>query len=224
MSKSGANDGKRGKTTGPGWAWSLGGSLVASLCCAGPAVAVLLGLGGASFLLGLSRYRIPLLLLGLGFAVLGVVRALRRSRQACSLEQHRRNLWLIPGVTLATFAVTYGLLTYAFPTAVYNSLTPAAARQKGDQAPGSAVSAPAQDLTVPDTVNAATAAGSAKQQGRQSDHQPAEAQGQVTPEPAAAELPSSASAQPITGQVSSPAEPEPAAGPRRVTLAISGMT
>jgi len=105
-----------------GWTWGLGGSLFASLCCLGPAVAALVGIGSASFLLGLARYRLPLLLVGLALAALGLVRALRRSRQTCSLDQHRRHLWLFPTVTLVTFALTYGILTYLVPTAVYNSL------------------------------------------------------------------------------------------------------
>ncbi|HEY66462.1 MAG TPA: hypothetical protein G4O02_18075 [Caldilineae bacterium] len=104
------------------WTWSLGGSLIASLCCAGPAMAVLLGIGGASFLLGLTRYRVPLLFIGLGFATLGLMRALRLSRLTCSSDQHRRNQWLFPLVTLTTFVVTYIVLAYVFPTAVYNSL------------------------------------------------------------------------------------------------------
>jgi len=114
------------ETPRTGWTWSLGGSLFASLCCLGPAAAALVGIGSASFLLGLSRYRVPLLLAGLGFAVVGLIKALRQSQRTCSLDQHRRNLWLFPTVTLLTFAATYGILTYVVPTAVYDSLSPAA--------------------------------------------------------------------------------------------------
>jgi len=222
MTKSKADGGKRGQAAGSGWVWNLGGSVVASLCCAGPAVAVLLGLGGASFLLGLSRYRVPLLFLGLGFAALGITRALRRSRQSCSPDQHRRNQWLIPGVTLATFAVTYGLLTYVFPTAVYNSLTPAAA-QETEQA-GEPVGASPAYPALPNAQQAAPLPEPTEKRGAQVDLEPAQVQLQPNPEPAATEPQSPASSQPTTDQVSSSAEPEPAAGPRRVTLAISGMT
>jgi hypothetical protein len=116
------NASQSGQAARSGWTWSLGGSLFASLCCLGPAVAAFVGIGSASLLLGLSRYRVPLLLAGLGVAVLGLAKALRQSRQTCSLDQHRRNLWLFSTVTLLTFAVTYGVLTYVVPTAVYNSL------------------------------------------------------------------------------------------------------
>ncbi|RMF28053.1 MAG: hypothetical protein D6759_16540, partial [Chloroflexi bacterium] len=69
-----------------GWSWNLGGALIASLCCFGPAVAALVGIGGASFLLGLTRYRLPLLIIGLGFAALGVGTALRQSARTCDRE------------------------------------------------------------------------------------------------------------------------------------------
>lgn len=197
------NKSNSAKAPRSGWTWSLGGSLFASLCCLGPVVAVLFGLTGVSFLFGLTRYRLPLLVTGLGFAGLGLVMTLRQSRRVCNLEQHRRNLWLFPTVTLATFAVTYGVLTYIVPTAVYNSLEPSPAAassvQKGDRTvqpealPQGEVQAPANPepaLSVP--------AGREDRTG-----QP--------------EAPSSAEAQP-------PANPAPAAGPRRATLAISGMT
>jgi len=144
-----------GETPRTGWTWGLGGSLFASLCCLGPAVAALVGIGSASFLLGLSRYRIPLLLAGLGFAALGLARALRQSRQTCTLEQHRRNLWLFPAVTLLTFAATYGILTYVVPTAVYNSLSPSVTAASPAQTGGEAKPAeqkPQTGVSIPATA------------------------------------------------------------------------
>ncbi|NOZ06445.1 MAG: hypothetical protein GXP41_08870 [Chloroflexi bacterium] len=132
------NTQQTGETPRTGWTWGLGGSLFASLCCLGPAVAALVGIGSASFLLGLSRYRIPLLLVGLGFAGLGLAKALRQSQQTCSLAQHRRNLWLFPAMTLLTFAATYGILTYVVPTAVYNSLSPSVTAASPVQTKGGA--------------------------------------------------------------------------------------
>ncbi len=132
-----------------GWSWSLGGSVIASLCCFGPAVAALVGVGGASFLLGLTRYRLPLLIIGLGFALLGVGMALRQSARTCDREQHRRNLWRFPTVTLITFVATYGLLTYVFPVAVYNVLgATSGIREVRSERP--AAPAPASPSQLPD--------------------------------------------------------------------------
>ncbi len=104
--------------------WSFGGSVLASLCCAGPAVAALIGVGSASALVGLSRYRWPLLVVGLLIAGAGVFLTLRQARATCPREEYQRRLWQVPLTTLAMFAVTYGVLTYAVPTLVYRSLTP----------------------------------------------------------------------------------------------------
>lgn len=196
------NKSNSAKTSRPGWTWSLGGSFFASLCCLGPIVAVLFGLTGASFLFGLARYRLLLLLTGLGFAGLGLATALRQSGRTCSPAQHRRNLWLFPTVMLTTFAVSYGLLTYALPTAVYNSLSPSLAATS----PVRGEERTAQPEAPPQGEVQATAA-----------EQPPFVPEQAEERTAQSKAPSPAEAQP-------PANPAPAASPRRATLAISGMT
>ncbi len=50
-------------------AWGLGGALLASLCCAPPAVAFAMGLGGSAFLVGLAQYRPFFVLAGLAVMV-----------------------------------------------------------------------------------------------------------------------------------------------------------
>lgn len=181
------------------WSWSLGGSLIASLCCVGPAVAALIGVGGASFLLGLARYRIPLLLVGLVITGAGTVQALRVSRQTCSLREHRRNQWLVPSVTLISFIVTYGVLTYVFPTAVYRWLSPAPASStkpvpQRQEPPPRQIQMPTGSKPSP-TVMVQMAA-------------PAEPPGLATPP---------ADARPATPST-------PTTRLRRASLAISGMT
>jgi hypothetical protein len=50
-------------------AWGLGAALIASLCCAPPAVAFVLGLGGSAFLVGLAQYKPFFALAGLAVMV-----------------------------------------------------------------------------------------------------------------------------------------------------------
>ncbi len=86
-------------------AWSLGGALLATLCCVGPLVAVLLGLGGATGALGLVRYKLEFVALGLLVTLIGIGLSLRRSKACCSVKTYRRNRVLIPAVSLTVFTV-----------------------------------------------------------------------------------------------------------------------
>ncbi len=117
--------------------WSFGGSFLASLCCVGPAVAAIIGVGSASALVGLSRYRLPLLMGGLLITGIGVAFTLRQTRATCSPTEYRKRQWQVILTTLAVFALTYGTLTYIVPTLVYRSLTPQPAVQVGPTAPAS---------------------------------------------------------------------------------------
>ncbi len=115
--------------------WSFGGSLFASLCCVGPAVAAVIGVGSASALVGLSRYRLPLLAVGLLITGVGVFLTLRKTRSSCSPGEYQKRQWQVIITTLAVFGLTYGVLTYGVPTLVYRSLTPRAAAQAELAAP-----------------------------------------------------------------------------------------
>ncbi|MFQ5812194.1 MAG: hypothetical protein ACE5I2_03235 [Anaerolineae bacterium] len=205
---------------GAGTRWGLGGGLIASLCCLGPTVAALFGLTGATFLFGMLKYRPYFLAAGAVFAVAGVGLALRRSRQTCDVAQHSRNQWLFPAAALLSFGASYGLLTYVTPTLVYRSLTPAAAESQPAKADTYApVVLPAQVTVVAPAIA------------------PSDDQASTSAVPSGAEVQDSTSSQP---DVVVPAAPdaesaavpaqqvEPpvgeAAGPRRATLAIRGMT
>lgn len=119
-------DGLRSSRSKQGVAWGIGAALVGSLCCVGPVVAVVMGLGSASFLLSFTAYR-PLFL-GASFLLMGAgaVIMVRRSRTCCSVEQQQRNLWAYLVVSLITFASSYGLLTYVIPILAYNAVGEAA--------------------------------------------------------------------------------------------------
>ena len=87
--------------------WAFGGGLIASLCCLGPPLAVLLGLSGASFLTGLTLwspyfYLVSFLLLAGAFVFVW-----RRQRNACSIEEQRRNRWVFPVVMVGVMLGSY---------------------------------------------------------------------------------------------------------------------
>lgn len=111
-----------------GFAWGLGGGIIASLCCLGPIVAVLLGLSGASTLFSVTNYRPYFLVAGLVLTAGGVALALRRSRSCCPVQEHRRNLWRYPTMALVTFAFFYGTFSYLLPALLpalrYENQTP----------------------------------------------------------------------------------------------------
>ncbi len=92
-------------STSRGFLWSLGGGLLASLCCVGPLVAVLIAGGGAAGAVGLVRFKFEFIAVGLVVTLIGIGLSLRRNKACCSIKTYRRNRILIPAVSLLTFAV-----------------------------------------------------------------------------------------------------------------------
>ena len=130
--------------------WGGLGALVGSLCCLGPAVAILLGLGGAGFVAGLASYR-PYFLLASLAIMGGIGLALRRSLHCCSLEEHQRNLWLYPTLALSVFAVGYFLLVNIVPSLIYGwagASADSAASAKGAPAEPAAMTPQLQVATL----------------------------------------------------------------------------
>src|SRR5437016_2778008 len=76
--------------------WAFGASVFASFCCIGPPLAVILGVGSASFIVSMSEsspylYSISLLSIAGAFAYM-----YRKQRGVCTIEEGRRNRWLFP--------------------------------------------------------------------------------------------------------------------------------
>jgi len=238
---------KSSPQSGSGARWGLSGGLIASLCCLGPTVAALFGLTGATFLFSMLKYRPYFLALGLIFMLAGVGLALRRSRQSCDVTQHRRNLWLFPGVALLSFAVSYGMLTYIAPTLVYRWLTPAASVSRSVEAAANAPVVPVLEGVPEATMFEGASNGASNGEGSTKaevgiatssagvENAPPGSE-QIFPEAGAADD-GSAEAQVDTVAVPSPeaesavsalepveTSPQAAGGLRRATLAIQGMT
>lgn len=83
--------------------WGMAGGLLAALCCAGPLVAVLIGIGGATGAVGLVRFKWEFLAVGLAVTLVGIALSLRRSKTCCSVATYRRNRILFPVVGVLTF-------------------------------------------------------------------------------------------------------------------------
>ena len=90
--------------------WGLGGALVASVCCAPPAVAFALGLGGSAFLVGLSQYRPYFVLVGLAMLV-PVAWQLLRPVGRCGARERRARFSRL-ALMLAVFGGGYLAISY----------------------------------------------------------------------------------------------------------------
>ena len=98
------------------------GGLVASLCCVGPFIIILLGLGSVSFALSISQYRPYFLALGLLFMVSAIGLHLRKKSKTCgvncfSTEGLKREKYFIVSVVLS-MGVIYVLALYVLVPAV----------------------------------------------------------------------------------------------------------
>lgn len=94
----------------------LGGAAVASLCCAPPAVAFVLGLGGSAFLVGLAQYKLYFFLAGLAVMVPAFWRLLRPGR--CSTLSRRGRLGRL-ALMLGAFGGGYLLIGYLLLPRLY---------------------------------------------------------------------------------------------------------
>lgn len=93
------------------------GALAAMVCCIGPLIAILLGVGGATALFGLDRYKPWFLGLGLLILALASWYAVRKQNQCCAVRSTARSV-----KTVATiFGIGIGaylLLQYAIVPAL----------------------------------------------------------------------------------------------------------
>lgn len=101
---------------GSGWR-GLGAAAVASLCCAPPAVAFALGLGGSAFLIGLAQYKLYFALVGLIVMLALSWRSLRISGYCTARERRTRFLRL--ALMLGAFGGGYWAISYLLLPQLY---------------------------------------------------------------------------------------------------------
>jgi hypothetical protein len=100
----------RARATFGSGGWGLGGALVASLCCAPPAVAFALGLGGSAFLVGLGQYQPYFVLAGL-MIMAPVGWRLLRPVGRCEARERRTRISRL-ALMLAVFGGGYLAISY----------------------------------------------------------------------------------------------------------------
>lgn len=111
MAKSNPETRTRRVTTASGsGAWGLGAALIASLCCAPPAVAFVLGLGGSAFLVGLAQYKPFFALAGLAVMVPVGWRLLKPVGR-CGARERRARITRLT-LLLAVFVGGYLVINY----------------------------------------------------------------------------------------------------------------
>lgn len=98
------------KTTNSVLKWGVLSALVASLCCVGPLVLILLGVGGASTALSIGYQKPYFFILGAIVLGAGFYRAYRKSCEQTHLTYKQKIV--IFGGSLITTALLYYLLTF----------------------------------------------------------------------------------------------------------------
>ncbi|QQG44423.1 MAG: cation transporter [Candidatus Roizmanbacteria bacterium] len=96
--------------------WSALSALIASLCCIGPLVLVLFGIGGASTALAIGYRKPYFLLFGLAVLIIGLVFIYRKSCSTTKLS--RKQQVFIFGGSFLVAALLYYFLTYVGVPAV----------------------------------------------------------------------------------------------------------
>lgn len=91
--------------------WGAVSAFIASLCCIGPLVLVLLGIGGASTVLAIGYRKIYFLVFGLLVLVVGLTFLYRKSCSNRKPLRHRQQL-LIFGGSVVIAVLLYYLLTF----------------------------------------------------------------------------------------------------------------
>ena len=100
----------RSRSASASGGWGIGGALVASLCCAPPAIAFALGLGGSAILVGLAQYKLYFALIGLA-VVSGAGWKLLRPIGSCSTEERQVRLTRV-ALMIGVFAGGYLAINY----------------------------------------------------------------------------------------------------------------
>ena len=99
------------------------GGLIGTICCLLPAVAIAIGLtlteGLAATLVGLGRFRLYGIIIGLAFVALASWLSVRRRRSCCNDEQYKRLKITVPLTMLVSFGAVYGLVMYLILPLLY---------------------------------------------------------------------------------------------------------
>lgn len=99
------------KVEGSALKWGIVSAFIASLCCIGPLVLVLLGVGGASTVLAIGSRKLYFLLFGLFVLVIGLTLLYRKSCCLSKPLSWKQQLFIFGGSVLIAILLYY-LLTF----------------------------------------------------------------------------------------------------------------
>lgn len=139
------------------------GALAAVICCVGPLVPILLGLGGATMLFGLDQYKPWFITLGLVVLASAAGVAVRRQNRCCAVKSTARSLKtiaLVFGVGIGSYLVLQYAVVPALAS-VASSKVAAAKAEASANGHATAQGEPAQRQTVDLQVDGMTCAGCA---------------------------------------------------------------
>ena len=94
----------------------LVGGLLASLCCLPPALALVLGLGGSTFLVSLGAYQTEFRLGGLALTLAAAWWTIRRRAKACRADRNPLPFLLL---AVGTFVAAYLTVTHVVTPFLY---------------------------------------------------------------------------------------------------------
>ncbi len=89
--------------------------VLASLCCAGPLVALTLGLGSVPFLVGLSRYRPYFIALSFVLMAGALWWTWKRNSSCCVTSEQKKRLYMTMTSITGAYLIVFLSLTYALP-------------------------------------------------------------------------------------------------------------
>lgn len=125
------------------------GAFVAVICCVGPLVPILLGVGSATALFGLDRYK-PWFI-GLGLLILGLASwyAVRKQNRCCaekSVARNAKTVATIFGIGLGTYLLLQYVAVPALSSVASSNI--AASHGSANQSPSSLRNAESQEVTL----------------------------------------------------------------------------
>jgi len=94
---------------------STGGGFLASLCCVGPLIIVLFGIGGVSTALGIVKYRPYFIFVGALFILASLFFYIKKRHGICNVKTIKQNLSLIIVTLIATVIIWYILVYIVVP-------------------------------------------------------------------------------------------------------------
>ena len=148
-----SKDGSEAPETGAGEnvraaKYGILGALAAVVCCVGPLVPILLGLGGATALFGLDQYKPWFITIGLLILAAASWFAVRRQNRCCAVKSTARSIKTV-ALIFGTGIGAYLVLQYAVVPAIADlaSSKVAAAKSDGGATEGQAVSLQVDGMT-----------------------------------------------------------------------------